>query len=156
MVKLHKAIILLIRADTKNEAHTQAENIVNDTLISDGSSFDWSQSIKTSGRWPEYEKYEDPIKADLVKKEINKFLKMTISEVRDWIKRGNKELKKKGNKDLGWTCASFSIAAGNTSAHIFDGDGADIKDQQHLDNVFKNWGNPITQTLYACFFDIHY
>jgi len=92
----------------------------------------------------------------LVKKVIDEFLEWTIKEVRDWIKRGNAELKKKGNKELGWTVASFSLAGSNTTAWLFDDDGADIKDQEHLNNVFNNWDRPITKTLYACFFDIHH
>jgi len=145
-----------VRADSAKEANDEAIDLIENTLITEGGGFDWSQSIKVSKRWPEYEKYDQPLNADLVKKEIDELLKTTIKESHKWIDRGLKELKEKGDKNLGWTVCNFSLAGGNTIAHIFDGDGEDIKDQTHLDNVFNNWDKPITQTLFACWFDIHH
>jgi len=154
--KLHKAIIILVRAEGAKSAKYKAIDLIENTLINNGSGFDWYQGIKESERWPEYEKYDFPLNADLVKNEINDFLKTTIKEVHGWIDRGLRELKKKGDHRLGWTACNFSIAGSNTTAFIFDNDGEGIKDQEHLDNVLTNWSKPTKQTLFAAWFDIHH
>jgi len=155
---LHKAIILLVRADTKIEAKSQAETIIEDNLISESSAFDWYQGITTSQRWPEYNIFNNPTLAKplKVRKLINDFLAEGSKEAREWITKGNKELAEKGDKNLGWTLASFHIAGGKTTAYVFDSDGESVMDKEHLENIFTNYDKPANDPLWVCMFDIHY
>jgi len=161
IVDLHKPIFIIVATNSKAEARDLATARA-DSLVGENKNHDWYQGIKESQRWgKDYEFFDKPcqIISERGKKIIKEMIESTQKSIQKWIDQGMVELKKKGMKDLGWTLSNFSIASGETSAHVFDGTdysmGEAIVDFEFLENL-KKYAKKESLKLWIVGFDIHY
>lgn len=155
---MHKPIFILVTGQDKEEARDSAKSFINEDLIGNGCSFDWCQGIKESERWPKYEEFEEiqDAKTDKVKELIKKMINQDQEEILAWIDRGNKELKKDGTKNLGWTLSSFSIASSRTKGSIFSEEYSGVDPIVDFETLEIFWKNYEDKPVFLCGFDIHY
>ena len=167
---MHKPIFFIVMAEHEEVAKELAERHIQERLIdlsgtwgTGGSSYDWYQGIKESGRWPEYEDYDRPIKISMnTKALLRKLIRLTQTEYRYWKKEADKVY---SESKFDGPAAIFYHAIGNPINHfLFDltdySMGSAISSNASLDKLdeylSKQQCDDPTRPAWLVGFDIHY